>query len=73
MKPDDKMQGVVKWYHEGKGRGFLTADTGIDIRVYKSGIPGTGVKILKEYQRVSFVIAKVEGELVATDVTVIPG
>jgi CspA family cold shock protein len=68
MKVGETWKGVVKWYHEGRGRGYITADNGYDIRVYKSGIPGSGVKILNEYQRVEFTVAEENGELVADNI-----
>ena len=47
-------QGTVKWFNEGKGYGFITADEGKDVFVHCSAIQGEGFKTLNEGQKVSF-------------------
>ena len=47
-------QGTVKWFNEGKGYGFITADEGKDVFVHFSAIQGEGFKTLNEGQKVSF-------------------
>jgi CspA family cold shock protein len=49
-------EGVVKWFNEKKGFGFITGDEGEDVFVHFSVIEGTGFKTLNEGQRVSFEI-----------------
>jgi cold shock protein len=48
--------GVVKWFNEKKGFGFITGDEGEDVFVHFSVIEGNGFKTLNEGQRVSFEI-----------------
>lgn len=51
-------QGVVKWFSNQKGYGFITQDDGKDIFVHFSAIKGEGYKTLEEGQRVEFEVAK---------------
>ncbi|MCX5853125.1 MAG: cold-shock protein [Deltaproteobacteria bacterium] len=46
--------GVVKWFNEQKGFGFIANDEGGDVFVHFSAIQGDGFKTLSEGQRVSF-------------------
>jgi len=46
--------GVVKWFNEKKGYGFIGQEDGQDVFVHHSGISGSGFKSLNEGQRVSF-------------------
>ena len=47
--------GIVKWFNDSKGFGFVTPDEGgKDIFVHFSAIAGSGFKTLRENQRVSF-------------------
>ena len=47
-------EGMVKWFNEKKGFGFIEKDEGGDIFVHFSAIETTGFKSLREGQRVSF-------------------
>ena len=48
-------EGVVKWFSNDKGFGFITpADGGRDLFVHHTAITGSGFKTLDEGQRVSF-------------------
>lgn len=50
-----KEQGVVKWFNEAKGYGFIQRDeTGKDVFVHFSAIVCEGYKTLREGQRVEF-------------------
>jgi CspA family cold shock protein len=47
--------GIVKWFNESKGFGFIAPDDGgEDLFAHFSAIQGNGFKTLKEAQRVSF-------------------
>ncbi len=49
--------GVVKWFSEDKGYGFITPDGGgKDVFVHSNSIKGTGRQNLQEGQRVEFEI-----------------
>ncbi|WP_207002994.1 cold-shock protein [Trinickia mobilis] len=48
--------GIVKWFNDAKGFGFITPDGGgDDLFAHFSEIRAEGFKSLKENQRVSFV------------------
>ena len=48
-------QGVVKWFNDSKGYGFITVDgESKDVFVHHTGIVGDGFKTLAEGQRVEF-------------------
>jgi CspA family cold shock protein len=47
--------GIVKWFNDGKGFGFITPDSGgKDLFAHFSEIQGSGFKSLAENQRVEF-------------------
>lgn len=51
----DKMTGIVKWFNETKGFGFITQDNGgADVFVHFNAIASEGFKTLLEGQKVSF-------------------
>jgi len=52
------LQGVVKWFNDAKGYGFIATDEGKDIFVHYSAIVMEGRKTLKEGQEVDFEIAE---------------
>jgi len=62
-------QGVVKWFSNQKGYGFITQDDGKDIFVHYSAIGGEGFKTLEEGQRVQFEITHGPKGEQATNVT----
>lgn len=53
----NKMTGLVKWFNESKGFGFITPDNGsTDVFVHFSAIQNDGFKTLNEGQKVEFTI-----------------
>lgn len=59
-------QGVVKWFNESKGFGFIQEDGGDDVFVHFSAIQSDGFKTLAEGDRVEFdVIAGDKGKQAA--------
>ncbi len=49
-------RGVVKWFNEKKGFGFIQQENGPDVFVHYSAIGGDGFKTLAEGQAVEFEI-----------------
>lgn len=62
-------QGVVKWFDDRKGYGFITRENGEDVFVHFSNIQEEGFKSLEKGQRVSFEVQKTEKGLQAVKVT----
>jgi CspA family cold shock protein len=53
----ERMTGVVKWFNEQKGYGFIARDEGGDVFVHYSAIQGQGgFRTLNEGDRVEFSI-----------------
>jgi cold shock protein len=64
-------QGVVKWFNDRKGFGFITNNDGGDVFVHHSSIIGEGFKSLSEGDRVEFEVEKGEKGPRAVSVKVI--
>ena len=47
-------EGIVKWFDEKKGYGFIQQEDGKDVFVHYTAIQGTGFKSLNEGERVTF-------------------
>ena len=62
-------KGVVKWFNDKKGFGFIEQENGEDVFVHFSSIQGDGFKTLAEGQQVSFEVAQGAKGPRATNVT----
>ena len=51
-------KGLVKWFNEQKGFGFISQDSGDDLFVHFSSIQQEGFKVLLEGDVVEFEIAQ---------------
>ena len=61
-------QGIVKWFNDQKGYGFITPENGKDVFVHHSAIQGEGFKSLAEGQKVEFNIEQGQKGEQATNV-----
>ena len=62
-------QGIVKWFSDKKGFGFIEQEEGDDVFVHLSAIIGEGFKTLVEGERVAFEVENNEKGLAAANVT----
>lgn len=67
-----RQNGIVKWFNNTKGYGFITREGEKDIFVHYSEIVGDGYKSLHEGQRVSFKVVTSSKGLAASEVQVVP-
>ena len=64
-------KGIVKWFNDQKGFGFIEQENGQDVFVHHSNINSSGFKSLKEGDRVSFDVEKGQKGPSAVNVTVL--
>jgi CspA family cold shock protein len=57
-KEEQMSTGLVKWFNDAKGFGFITTDEGNDVFVHFSAIQGDGFRSLSEGDAVSFDVEK---------------
>lgn len=63
--------GIVKWFDDRKGYGFIEQENGQDVFVHHSGINATGFKSLDEGAQVTFDIEQGSKGPSAVNVTVV--
>lgn len=66
-----KETGVVKWFNDKKGFGFIARENGDDVFVHHRAINATGRRTLREGDKVEFSVVKGEKGFQAEDVTVV--
>jgi CspA family cold shock protein len=62
--------GIVKWFNDSKGYGFIEQEDGPDVFVHHSGINGNGFKSLNEGDKVTFDVEDGQKGPAAVNVTV---
>jgi CspA family cold shock protein len=68
MGKNGRETGVVKWFNDKKGYGFLSRDSGEDVFVHHSSIVAEGFRSLAEGDRVDFAITQEQKGQAAVDV-----
>ena len=63
--------GIVKWFSDSKGFGFIEQEDGPDVFVHFSGIAGDGFKSLDEGDHVTFDIEQGQKGPAAANVLVV--
>ena len=61
-------KGIVKWFSDKKGYGFIIRESGDDLFVHHSAIVGEGFKTLNEGDQVEFTVTQEEKGPAASDV-----
>ncbi|MBI9090965.1 MAG: cold-shock protein [Desulfobacterium sp.] len=62
-------EGIVKWFNDTKGFGFIEQENGPDVFVHHSGINSNGFRSLNEGDRVTFDIEEGQKGPAAVNVT----
>ena len=63
-------EGVVKWFNDSKGFGFIEQEDGPDVFVHHSAINSSGFRSLNEGDRVTFEIEQGQKGPAAANVSV---
>ncbi|MFP6813814.1 MAG: cold-shock protein [Moraxella sp.] len=62
-------QGIVKWFNDSTGFGFIQRNSGEDIFVHFRAIQGDGYRSLQDGQKVEFIVVEGQKGLQAEEVT----
>jgi CspA family cold shock protein len=65
----ERLKGIVKWFNNAKGFGFIGRDDGPDVFVHYSAIASEGYKSLQENDKVEFEIIQGQKGPQAANVT----
>ena len=68
MSENGRETGVVKWFNDKKGYGFISKDSGEDVFVHHSSIVAEGFRSLAEGDRVEFTVTQEQKGQAAGDV-----
>jgi CspA family cold shock protein len=63
--------GIVKWFNDAKGYGFITTERGEDVFVHFSAIQAQGFRTLSEGSQVEFDLIEGPKGLQAANVTAV--
>ena len=63
--------GIVKWFNDSKGFGFIEQEDGGDVFVHHSAINSEGFRTLNEGDRVTFDVEQGQKGPAAANVTVV--
>ena len=66
---EEREVGIVKWFSDSKGYGFISRENGEDLFVHYTEITGEGFRTLDEGQRVEYSVEETEKGLQASNVT----
>ncbi len=64
----ERIRGIVKWFNNAKGFGFITPPSGEDVFVHFRAIRGDGYRSLNQGEEVEFNLMQGEKGLHAEDV-----
>ena len=64
----DRQAGIIKWFNDAKGYGFIEREEGDDVFVHYRSIRGEGFRTLRQGARVEFDISETGKGFQAEDV-----
>ena len=65
---DSRNIGIVKWFNNEKGYGFIIQEDGPDLFVHYSAIQGSGYRSLEQGEKVEFDVSQGPKGLLASNV-----
>lgn len=67
----ERESGIVKWFNDSRGYGFIQRDSGGDVFVHYSAILSVGFRSLSEGQRVEYEVVEEPKGLQAQNVYIV--